>query len=101
MNIDMDPEIAEIYRASTAVSVTKGNSHNLMKMTAKRRRSKQQIKEENRLEVIRKQEIADKLIKLAAMEEQLRQQQPRVNNYELMEKELMNLHSVGLIKQNA
>ena len=42
-----------------------------MKATAKRRRSKQQIKDENRLEAIRKQEIAYKLGKLEKLEKQV------------------------------
>ena len=46
--IEMDPEIAEIYNNSKAVSTNQGSSHNLMKASAKRRRSKKQIQEEKR-----------------------------------------------------
>ena len=38
--IEMDPEIAEIYNRSKAVSTSQGSSFNLMKASAKRRRSK-------------------------------------------------------------
>ena len=43
MLINMDPKIAEIFRNSTAVSTSNGNSHNLMKFTSKIRRSKLEI----------------------------------------------------------
>ena len=52
--------------------VLKGTSHNLMKPGAKRRRSKLEIKEEKQLEAQRKYEIADKLAKMAQMEEQMK-----------------------------
>ena len=48
--IEMDPEIAEIYNESKAVSTSQGSSFNLMKASAKRRRSKKQIEEEKRQE---------------------------------------------------
>ena len=42
--ISMDPEIARVYQASTQVSTTKGTSCHLMKPSAKKRRSKAEIK---------------------------------------------------------
>ena len=45
MNISMDPEIARLFLASTAVSTVKGNSNNLMKIGSKRRRTKVEIEE--------------------------------------------------------
>ena len=44
--IEMDPEIAEIYNNCKAISTQQGSSHNLMKASARRRRSKKQIEEE-------------------------------------------------------
>ena len=45
MMIDMDPDIAQIFAQSTSVSLQKGKSSSLMKPTAKRRRTKQEIKD--------------------------------------------------------
>ena len=41
--ISMDPEIANVFRASTQVSTTNGTSCHLMKSKAKRRRTKAEI----------------------------------------------------------
>ena len=57
MLIHMDPEIAQIFSQSTAVSMSKGTSSFLMKATSKRRRTKQEIDEEKQLEMARKAEI--------------------------------------------
>ena len=51
--------------------VIKGTSNNLFKMTAKRRRSKAEIKEEKRLDTQRKDEIADKLAQMEQMQKQM------------------------------
>ena len=45
MLVELDSEIAQIFQQSTSVSVSKGNSAMLMKMSAKRRRTKQEIME--------------------------------------------------------
>ena len=52
--IEMDAEIAEIYNKSKAVSTSQGSSFNLMKASAKRRRSKKQIAEEKAQDALRK-----------------------------------------------
>ena len=46
MIVSLDPEIAKIFNQSTAVSVSKGNSAHLMKFSAKRRRTKQEIQDQ-------------------------------------------------------
>ena len=46
MFIELDPEIAEMFNQSSAVSTSHGSSFNLMKASAKRRRSKKQIEKE-------------------------------------------------------
>lgn len=40
MYIELDAEVAEAFRNSKAISTNQGNSHNLMKVGAKRRRTK-------------------------------------------------------------
>ena len=67
MLIDMDPDIARIFQSSTHVSVAKGTSSALMKPNAKRRRSKWQIKEEEKLAQQREKEIGDKLAAYEAL----------------------------------
>jgi len=46
----LDPEIAAILKSSNSISVAKGISNNLLKSSAKRRRSKAQIEEEKQTE---------------------------------------------------
>lgn len=74
LDVDVDPEVAAVFHASTKVSrkyctyyaldsffnitVTKGVSANLMKVGSKRRRTKAQI-EEDKEEEIRKQDQAE------------------------------------------
>ena len=41
MLVSLDPDIARIFAESTAVSVSKGSSHHLMKASAQRRRTTQ------------------------------------------------------------
>ena len=67
----MDPEIAEIYKKSKAVSTSQGSSYNLMKASAKRRRSKKQIEEEKKQEELRKADVENKLQQYEEMEQQL------------------------------
>ena len=53
--------------------VMKGISSNLMKLSAKRRRSKIQIEEEKRNEEILRQQTEDKLAQLEHMEQEVRE----------------------------
>lgn len=46
MTVEMDKEMYEIFAANKAVSTSNGNSHNMLKASSKRRRTKAQIKEE-------------------------------------------------------
>ena len=59
--IELDPEIAEVFRASKAVSTSKGRSHLMMKATAKPRRTKEEIRIAKELEEAQKLEVELKL----------------------------------------
>jgi hypothetical protein len=96
LNIDMDPEIAAVYRASTAVSVSKGTSHNLMKITAKRRRSKAQIAEEKEAEKRRLVEVETKLREYDQLKEDAHLAHDKFN---AVNETLQELLDAGLIKQ--
>jgi hypothetical protein len=61
MEVKMDPEIAAIFKASTAVSLVKGNSNNMMKASSKRRRGKEEIRLQNAQEEEQKRQIKQKL----------------------------------------
>ena len=98
LNIEMDPEIAKIYQASTAVSVSKGTSHNMMKATAKRRRGKAQIEEEKREQARRLQETEDKLARFAKLEKQVLDLQAKASNVTLMEETMQHLLDGSFIK---
>ena len=70
MNIQMDPEIAAIFRSSTAVSTNNGRSFNMMRITAQRRRGKAQIREEKLREQEQLQETERKLKELEDLKAQ-------------------------------
>ena len=56
MYVELDPEIAKVFRASKAVSTSNGRSYHMMKATATRRRTKEEIKREKELEEAEKLE---------------------------------------------
>ena len=80
------------------MSTQQGSSFNLMKASAKRRRSKKQIEKEKRDEKARVRDINAKLANYEQMEQEvalLQQDQSRVNNVsEAVEK----LKSYGFVK---
>ena len=55
--IELDPEIAEIYRNCRAVSTTNGKSYQMMKASAKPRRTKAEIQDAKLKEAAKKLEI--------------------------------------------
>jgi hypothetical protein len=98
LNIAMDPEIAAIYRASMAVSVSKGTSHNLMKITAKRRRSKAQIAEEKEAEKRRLVEVDQKLMQLNHLQNQMPGLQDKAERHDVLLDTVQGLIEKGLVK---
>ena len=73
--IELDSEVAEIFHKSQAVSTSQGSSFNLMKATAKRRRSKKQIEQEKIQEELQKREVVQKLKEYDQMKERLNSMQ--------------------------
>ena len=63
LNVEMDPEVAQVFRNSTAVSTANGSSFQMMKMTAVRRRGKQEILDAKAAEARKQAEIEAKLAK--------------------------------------
>ena len=68
LGIEMDPEIGAKFKESQAISTSNGNSYNLCKASARRRRSKATLKESKRLESQRQSEIVTKLARIQEME---------------------------------
>ena len=73
--IEMDPEIAAIYNNSKAVSTNQGSSFNLMKASAKRRRSKKQIEEEKKQEELHKLDVERKMAEFDSMQQRMNSMQ--------------------------
>ena len=69
--IELDPEIAKIFFASKAVSTSNGRSYQLLKPSAKPRRTKAEIAEAKLKEAEEKLEIERKLRRLAELEQQM------------------------------
>ena len=65
--IELDPEIAAVFNSSKAVSTSQGSSFNLLKASAKRRRSKKLIEEEKLQEELKQAQIQEKLEKYDKM----------------------------------
>lgn len=94
----MDPEVAQVFRNSTAVSTANGSSFQMMKMTAVRRRGKQEILDAKAAEARKQAEIEAKLAKYEQYEAQLsiiNQQMAKVN---ALETTLEMLQEKGLVK---
>ena len=108
MYINLDPEIMEIFRASQSISgklldiiksfylfapcianivsfltiVSKGNSSHLMKVSAKRRRTKEEVKEQKRAEANAHAELARRLAQIQELEKANEDLQQNLNNTE-------------------
>ena len=55
--IELDAEVAQLFQASKAISTSNGVAYHMFKASAKRRRSKQQIKDDKLQEEARQFEI--------------------------------------------
>ena len=84
MFIELDPEVAKILKESNAVSTTNGTSYQLFKASAKRRRTKEEIKEQELREAAEKMEIEIKLKKFAEMEQQIAEQQAKLQSQDVI-----------------
>ena len=69
-----------------------------MKMTAKRRRSKQQIKDEKQAEDIKKKEIAQKLLRINELENRCREMQVNARAVSELENDMNLLKECGLLR---
>ena len=61
LSIQMDPDVLAAFKASTHVSVQKGTSGFMMKASAQRRRTKEEIAEAKAEEAKKEQEIQDRI----------------------------------------
>ena len=66
--IAMDPTIAAIFKSSTSVSVSKGISNYLLKPNAKRRRTKEQVRQDKAKADAKAKEIENKLSMVESMQ---------------------------------
>ena len=78
MYIELDPEIAEIYKNCKAVSTTNGKSYQMMKVGAKPRRTKAEIEEQKLQEAAEKKDIEQKLKEHAEMEQRLAEKEEQL-----------------------
>ena len=98
--IEMDPELAGIFRQSTSMSLTKGTASHLMKMSSKRRRPRKQIQEEKRQEKIQKLEVERKIQQYDQLEAQLAGMQEKIRIAEDVKGQVNSLIGQGLMKCN-
>lgn len=78
--IELDPEIAKLFKDSKAVSTKNGTAYHLFKASAKRRRTKQEIVEAKLQERAQKIEIEERMKRFAEMEEQMTKMQDQIQN---------------------
>jgi hypothetical protein len=96
--IELDPEIAELFRASKSVSTSNGKAFHLFKANASRRRSKKEIEEAKLQEATKKVEVEMRLNRLTEMEQQVGQMQEQIQNQQRMMDQAQMLYDQGLLK---
>ena len=100
MLVSLDPDIARIFSESTAVSVSKGNSAHLMKFSAQRRRTRQEIQLEKQLKVQKQIEIDKKLAELEKIKQEWAAVQHKIDMAQHVEEQFQALHSQGKMKMS-
>jgi hypothetical protein len=100
MLVSLDPDIARIFAESTAVSVSKGSSHHLMKASAQRRRTTQEIQLEKQLRIQKQAEIEKKLAELEKLKEEWAAVQHKIDVAQHVESQFQLLHSEGKMKMD-
>lgn len=97
--IELDAEMAELFKASKAVSTSNGTAYHLFKASAKRRRTKLEIEEDKLREEAQKFEVELKLKKFAEMEQQVSKMQEQIQNHQILLNQASSLYDQGLLKQ--
>ena len=92
--IELDPEVARVYQQSQAISTSNGKTYQLMKPSAKPRRTKAEIAEAKLKEAEKQMEIEMRLKRLEEMEHNMGAY------YEKMEQINTFDANVGLLIQN-
>ena len=80
--------------------VAKGNSHNLMKITSKRRRPKAQIALEKKMEEEREANIAKRLSQMEDLEKQMKLMQVELDQHADLKNQVEGMFSQGKLKQD-
>ena len=96
--IELDPEVAQVFYANKAVSTKNGCSYHLFKATAKRRRTKQEIKDQELEEARKKADMEDKIKRFDAMEQKMAQLQQQMQSQQGVLDQANSLYEQGLIK---
>ena len=99
--IELDPEVAAIFNKSQAVSTSQGSSFNLMKASAKRRRSKKQIEEEKLQEELHQREVERKMQAFDEMQQKMNSLQGDVGQVKEAQDFLAQLKENGLLYAGA
>ena len=77
----------------------KGNAHNLMKVSSKRRRTRAQIEEEKREDERKEAEIQAKLVRLDEIQPQLEMFEQNNERLQQFQEQLERLFDLGFMKQ--
>ena len=96
--IELDPEIAQVFNDSNAVSTQQGSSYNLMKASAKRRRSKKQIEKEQLEEERRNALIDEKIARFDEMEAAVLSMQDKCQRIDNVDHAVLQLNRGGFIR---
>ena len=97
--IELDAEMAELFKASKAVSTSNGTAYHLFKASAKRRRTKLEFEEDKLREEAKKLDVELKLKKFAEMEQQVSKMQEQIQNHQILLNQASSLYDQGLLKQ--
>ena len=81
--------------------MVRGSSNNLMKATARRRRGKAEIKEQQRTEDRKQKEIVKKLAQIEEMEQKMKEMKKKADQVAPLEQNFQQLIDAGLIRMDA
>ena len=98
--IEMDPEVHAAFQESTAISLHKGASANMLKVGSKRRRTHAQVKADKEEALLKEQDFQAKIARLAEAEERLADYDRLAMENQQAKEVIQQLNNEGMVDFN-
>ena len=98
LNIEIDPELLQVFNASKAISTQKGSSAGLLKIGSKRRRTKAELEELKEEERLRGEAVDRQAQQIAALKAQLAESEGKAEKSEYASKVIEEMMEAGALK---